>query len=105
MVTKVKLAEAEQIFVRALAGYEKALGPDHISIPSTVHNLGNLYHLQGKLVEAEQMFVRALAGYEKALGPDHTSTLGRRGRENEEAARTQSPQGLRARRNVGVRED
>ena len=26
-----KLAEAEQMFVRALAGYEEALGPDHTS--------------------------------------------------------------------------
>jgi Tetratricopeptide repeat len=61
--------------VRALAGYEKALGPDHTSTLLTVHSLGYLYGDQGKLAEAEQMFVRALAGYEKALGPDHTSTL------------------------------
>ena len=70
-----KLAEAEQMYVRALAGYEKALGPDHTSTLDTVNNLGNLYRDQGKLAEAEQMYVRALAGYEKALGPDHTSTL------------------------------
>ena len=38
-----KLAEAEQMFVRALAGKEKALGPDHTSILSTVNYLGNLY--------------------------------------------------------------
>jgi tetratricopeptide (TPR) repeat protein len=62
--------------VRALAGSEKALGPDHTSTLITVNNLGNLYRDQGKLAEAEQMYVRALAGYEKALGPDHTSTLG-----------------------------
>ena len=61
--------------MRALAGYEKALGPDHTSALLTVNNLGNLYSDQGKLAEAEQMYVRALAGYEKALGPDHTSTL------------------------------
>ena len=70
-----KLAEAEQMYVRALAGYEKALGPDHTSTLDTVSNLGVLYRNQGKLAEAEQMYGRALAGKEKALGPDHTSTL------------------------------
>jgi tetratricopeptide (TPR) repeat protein len=62
------LAEAERLFLRALAGNEKALGPDHISTLSTVNNLGILYRDQGKLAEAERMFLRA-------LGPDHISTL------------------------------
>ena len=63
------------MYVRALAGYEMALGPGHTSTLRTVNNLGNLYRDQGKLAEAEQMYARALAGTEKALGPDHTSTL------------------------------
>jgi tetratricopeptide (TPR) repeat protein len=63
------------MYVRALAEYEKALGPDHTSTLLTVNNLSLLYGDQGKLAEAEQMYVRALAGREKALGPDHTSTL------------------------------
>ncbi|KAJ5100914.1 hypothetical protein N7456_006966 [Penicillium angulare] len=70
-----KLKEAEEMYQRALAGYEKALGPDHASTLNTVNNLGNLYSDQGKLKEAEEMYQRALAGYEKALGPDHISTL------------------------------
>jgi tetratricopeptide (TPR) repeat protein len=70
-----RLAKAEQMYDRALAGYEKALGPDHTSTLNTVHALGILYRDQGKLDTAEQMYNRALAGYEKALGPDHTSTL------------------------------
>ena len=70
-----KLGEAEKMYVRALQGYEKALGPDHTSTLHTVNNLGLLYSDQGKLAEAEKMYVRALQGYEKALGPDHTSTL------------------------------
>jgi tetratricopeptide (TPR) repeat protein len=53
------------MYVRALAGYEKALGPDHTSTLLTVHNLGLLYADQGKLSEAEQMYQRALVGYEK----------------------------------------
>jgi tetratricopeptide (TPR) repeat protein len=54
------------MYQRALAGYEKALGPDHTSTLETVNNLGLLYRAQGKLAEAEQMYQRALAGYEKA---------------------------------------
>ena len=60
-----KLAEAEQMYQQALAGYEKALGLDHTSTLQTVNNLGLLYHDQGKLAEAEQMFQRALASKEK----------------------------------------
>ncbi|CEJ62692.1 Putative TPR repeat protein [Penicillium brasilianum] len=71
-----KLKEAEEMYLRALAGYEKALGPDHTSTLSTVNSLGNLYRNQGNLKEAEEMHQRTLVGYEKALGPDHTSTLG-----------------------------
>ena len=61
--------------MRGLAGYEKALGPDHTSTLDAVHCLGLLYSDKGMLDEAEQMYMRAIAGYEKALGPDHTSTL------------------------------
>ena len=69
------LAKAEQIYQRALQGYEKALGAEHTSTFDTVNNLGLLYMDQGKLAEAEQMYQRALQGKEKALGAEHTSTL------------------------------
>ena len=72
---QVQLTAAEQMYLRALAGYEKALGPDHTSALNTVNNLGNLYKNEGKLIEAERMYLRALAGSEIVLGPDHTSTL------------------------------
>lgn len=61
--------------MRALAGTEKVLGPEHTSTLKIVKNLGCLYTDRGKMSEAEEMFVRALAGYKKALGPEHTSTL------------------------------
>ena len=61
-----KLVEAEQMYQRALQGYEKAWGPEHTSTLDTVNNLGVLYAKQGKLVEAEQMYQRALQGKEKA---------------------------------------
>jgi hypothetical protein len=46
-----KLKKVEMMYQQALAGREKALGPDHISILDTVHNLGLLYSDQGKLKE------------------------------------------------------
>jgi tetratricopeptide (TPR) repeat protein len=72
---QVQLAAAEIIYVRALEGYEAALGPKHTSTLDTVGNLGSLYRHQGNLVKAEEMYVRALEGKEAALGPKHTSTL------------------------------
>ena len=52
-----RLTEAEAMYQRALAGYEKALGPEHESTLDTVHNLGLLRKDQGKLAEAEAMIV------------------------------------------------
>jgi tetratricopeptide (TPR) repeat protein len=72
---QVLLLAGEQMYHRALAGKEKALGPDHTSTLSTIHNLGVLFQVQGKLDQAKQMNRRVLAGREKALGPDHRSTL------------------------------
>jgi tetratricopeptide (TPR) repeat protein len=63
------------MYNRALAGKEKALGPEHTSTLDTVNNLGVLYADQGRLEDAEMMYNRALAGYEKARGPEHTTTL------------------------------
>ncbi|KAL8810966.1 MAG: hypothetical protein Q9223_007633 [Gallowayella weberi] len=69
------MAEAEQIYMRALKGKEKAWGAEHTSTLDTVNNLGLLYSDQGKMAEAEEMYMRALKGYEKAWGAEHTSTL------------------------------
>src|SRR3984957_11035596 len=67
--------DAERMYHCALAGYEKAYGPDDTSTLDTVNNLGILYKDQDRLEDAERMYNRALAGKEKAWGPDHTSTL------------------------------
>lgn len=40
---QVQLSAAERMYQRALAGREKALGPDHTSTLDTVNNLGLLY--------------------------------------------------------------
>jgi hypothetical protein len=62
------------MYLRALEGCEKALGPDHTLTLDTVYNLGTLYKNQGKLVEAEAMYIRALQGYENALGLELVSS-------------------------------
>lgn len=67
-------AEAEEMYARALQGYEKAWGVNHTSTLDTVNNLGSLYKHQGKMAEAEEMYVRALRGYETAVGKDHPKT-------------------------------
>ena len=70
-----KMKEAEDMYLRALAGKEKAWGPEHTSTLGTVNNLGVLYSDQGKMKEAEDVYLRALAGKEKAWGPEHKQTL------------------------------
>ena len=54
--------EAEEMYLRALTGYEKAWGPDHTSTLATVINLGILYINQCKMNKAEEMYLRALTG-------------------------------------------
>jgi tetratricopeptide (TPR) repeat protein len=53
------MKEAEDMYLRALTGYEKAWGSEHTSTLDTVNNLGNLYSNRGKMKEAEDMFQRA----------------------------------------------
>lgn len=70
-----ELKSAEQMYTRALTGYEKVLGPDHDLTLLIAADFGNLCSAQGKLAEAEQMLSRALLGQEKILGSDDVSTL------------------------------
>jgi tetratricopeptide (TPR) repeat protein len=70
-----RIAEAEAMYRQALAGYEKALGPEHTSTLRTVNNLDVLYFNQGRIAETEVMYQQALMDYEKVLGPENTSAL------------------------------
>ena len=63
-----RLNDAEVLYLRALAGFETALGAEHSSTLETVSNLGVLYARQGRLFDAKKMYEHALAGFEKALG-------------------------------------
>ena len=56
---------------RSLAIREKALGPDHPDVGTSLSNLAVLYQSQGRYADAEPLYKRSLAIREKALGPDH----------------------------------
>ncbi len=64
-------AEAERLYRRSLAIREKALGPDHPDVATSLDNLAELYQAQGKYAEAEPLLQRSLAirkGATKRLG-------------------------------------
>jgi CHAT domain-containing protein/Tfp pilus assembly protein PilF len=63
--------EAIPIAKRALAIYEKALGPYSPDVANSLNNLADLYRALGDYATAEPLFKRALAIYEKALGPEY----------------------------------
>ena len=73
-----KLAAAEQMYGRALAGFEKALGKENTTtyIPAlnTIWGLGALYESQDNIPKARIMYLKAFAGYKKVVGPDHPSS-------------------------------
>jgi len=66
-----KYDEAIVLSEKALAIREKALGPDHPDVASTLNDLAYLHANQGNYAEAELLYQRSLAIKEKALGPDH----------------------------------
>jgi CHAT domain-containing protein len=54
-----------------LAIREKALGPHHPDVASSLNNLASLYSSQGRYADAEPLYQRSLAIAEMALGRDH----------------------------------
>ena len=62
---------AKALFERALAILEKALGPDHPDVATSLNNLAAMHEAIGGFNEARALHERALAIREKALGPDH----------------------------------
>jgi tetratricopeptide (TPR) repeat protein len=66
-----KYWNAEKSVERSLGIWEKALGPDHPHVATSLNDLAALYHAQGCHSEAEPLYQRSLAIWEKALGPDH----------------------------------
>ena len=75
--------ESKLIYLRALAIFEKALGPQHYEIAANLHNLAAVHAARGHIDEAEEHYRRALALKEKLLGaesPDAALTRNNLGR-------------------------
>lgn len=64
-------AEAEPLFQRALAIYQKAAGPEHPAVATVLNNIGQVDRDLDRDAEAEARIKHSLAIREKALGPDH----------------------------------
>ena len=66
-----KYAEATPLYRRSLTILEKALGPEHPNVATSLNGLAALYKAQGNYAEAAPLFQRSLAIREKTLGPEH----------------------------------
>ena len=62
--------ESEPIYLRALAVFERAFGPEHYEVAANLHNLAAVLAARGRRAEAEQHYRRALAIKHKVLGGD-----------------------------------
>ena len=65
---RARFSDVEPLYQRTLGILEKALGPEHPDVATSLSNLALLYDDQGKYAQAEPLFHRALAIDEKALG-------------------------------------
>ena len=72
--TQRRFAEAEPLYRRALAVWEKIGGPERQGVATTLNNMGMLYRDQRKYVEAEPFLRRSLAIREKILPPHHRNS-------------------------------
>jgi tetratricopeptide (TPR) repeat protein len=68
---RAELAQARQLFERAIAIDEAQLGPDHPTTAASLNNLGNVLRDLEDLPAARVTLERALAIREAELGPDH----------------------------------
>ncbi len=69
-----RYAEAEPLYVRALAIAKKQLGSNHSDIAASMNNLAGLYKDIGRYQEAELLYVEALAITEEELSTNHPNT-------------------------------
>ncbi|MGB0786215.1 MAG: tetratricopeptide repeat protein, partial [Alphaproteobacteria bacterium] len=68
-------AGAEELYRRALTGYDQALGEGHPETLTIVHTFGVLLSHRKAYELADALLRRALEGREKILGADHPDTL------------------------------
>ncbi|HNM52473.1 MAG TPA: tetratricopeptide repeat protein, partial [Candidatus Obscuribacter sp.] len=71
--TQGKYVEAEPLYKRALAIYEKVRGAEHPDLATAMNNLALVYEAQGKYTEAEPIFQQALTIQKKCFGAEHAS--------------------------------
>ena len=71
---RAQYAEAEPLYERALAIYDKAFGAEHPDVARGLNNLALLYNNLSRWGEAESLYQRALIICEKALGTEHPDT-------------------------------
>ena len=55
--------------------YEKLYGLEHLSVATSLGNIGMLYHLQGRFADAEKAYKRGVAIRTKRQGANHQDTL------------------------------
>ncbi|KAL7271320.1 hypothetical protein RUND412_005928 [Rhizina undulata] len=65
--------QAEELYRRAIAVYEKARGKDHPSSLDTIQCMAYVLYVQERNDEALELYKRVLDGKEKASGRDHPS--------------------------------
>lgn len=70
---KGRYAEAEPLYLKALAIQEKRLGPENAEVAVTLNHLAMLYSFWGKFTESETLQKRSLAIKEKVLKPEDVS--------------------------------
>ena len=63
-----KPRSAVRYYQRALALFERVLGPDHLEIANVLHNLGGIAHARGQFALGEPFARRGLEIRERALG-------------------------------------
>lgn len=63
--------EAEAGHKQALAMYQAAMGPNHLSVATAYSMLGSFFYTHDRFAEAEEAFAQALAIDRRALGPEH----------------------------------
>ncbi|KAL9065222.1 MAG: hypothetical protein Q9161_008380 [Pseudevernia consocians] len=71
----IKYEAAEEMYNRALSGFEKLLGPSHPRTLECIDGLASLCQSQGKYKNAEALCHQALEGETTVLGESHENTL------------------------------
>merc|ERR1719171_504714 len=66
-----RFRDAAELYTRALAIKEKALGAEHAHVADTLCGMANVRESQGQTEEAMELYTRVLAIQEKALGAEH----------------------------------